>query len=75
MKTGGLAGVSGALPAALHTQGLDINKLLLPGTTLLLLNVTYDAFFNRNGGPYQTPSGSNWPDNALHFGLIFDVAA
>ena len=31
MKTGGLADVSGALPAALHTQGLDINKRLLPG--------------------------------------------
>ena len=30
MKTGGRADVSGALTAALHTQGLDINKLLLP---------------------------------------------
>ena len=57
MKTGGLADVSGALPAALHTQGLDINKLL-PGTTLPLLNVTYDAFFNRDGGPIKRPAAA-----------------
>ena len=109
MKTGGLADVSGALPAALHTQGLDIKLLLpgyrevwdkcrhtdtfailpnpfgpgdiriveskLPGTTLPLLIVAYDAFFNRDGGPYQTPSGSDWPDNALRFGLLSYVAA
>ena len=75
MKIGGLADLSGALPAALHTQGLDINKLLLPGTTLPLLNVSCDVFFNRDGGPYQTPSGSNWPDNAPRFGLILYVAA
>jgi hypothetical protein len=32
---------------------------ILPGTTLPLLNVTYEAFFNRDGGFYQTSSGSN----------------
>ena len=109
MKTGGLADVSGALPAALHAQGVDIKVLLpgyrevwdkcrhsntfavlpnpfgpgdihlvestLPGTTLPLLIVAYDAFFNRDGGPYQMPSGSDWPDNALRFGLLSYVAA
>jgi len=109
MKTGGLADVSGALPAALHAQGVDI-KLLIPGyrevwakcrhseafatlpnpfspgdihlvesrlpeTDLPILIVAYDAFFNRDGGPYQAPGGGDWPDNALRFGLLSYVAA
>ena len=109
IKTGGLADVSGALPAALHTLGADI-KILLPGypavlqqskraslfaqlpnpfapgtveiletrvpeTTVPVLIVCYDAFFNRKGGPYQHASGEDWPDNALRFGLLSYIAA
>ena len=109
IKTGGLADVSGALPAALHTLGADI-KILLPGypavlqqskraslfaqlpnpfapgtveiletrvpeTTVPVLIVCYDAFFNRKGGPYQQAGGEDWPDNALRFGLLSYIAA
>ena len=109
IKTGGLADVSGALPAALHSLGVDI-KLLIPGyrdvlarcqittplaqftnpfargeialvesrlpdTDVPVIIVVYDAFFNRDGGPYQTRSGINWPDNALRFGLLSYAAA
>ena len=109
IKTGGLADVSGALPAALHALGVDI-KLLIPGyrevlakcrnTTpiaqfphpfapgevtlvetqmvekgLPVIIVAYDAFFNREGGPYQQLNGTDWPDNALRFGLLGYAAA
>ncbi len=47
----------------------------LPDTDLPVLIVAYDAFFNRPGGPYQTSAGSDWPDNALRFGLLSYVAA
>ncbi len=109
IKTGGLADVSGALPAALHALGADI-KILLPGypavlqqaqhatlfaqlpnpfapgtveiletrlpeTGVPVLIVRYDAFYNREGGPYQQADGEDWPDNALRFGLLSYVAA
>ena len=109
IKTGGLADVSSALPAALHVLGVDIKLLIpgyravlagcrdttpfaqfanpfapgavhllesrLPGSDLPVLIVVYDAFFNRDGGPYQTRDGADWPDNALRFGLLSYVAA
>ncbi|MBT9612184.1 MAG: glycogen synthase GlgA [Burkholderiales bacterium] len=109
IKTGGLADVSGALPAALHALGVDI-KILIPGypavltqcphatlfaqlpnpfapgrveilesrmpeSTLPVLIVRYDAFFNREGGPYQQVGGDDWLDNVLRFGLLSYVAA
>ena len=109
IKTGGLADVSGALPAALHSLGLDIKILLpaypgvrdkcgdtklfaelanpfgsgmvsvweghMPDSAVPVLIVAQDAFFNRIGGPYQKSDGSEWPDNALRFGLLSYVAA
>lgn len=109
IKTGGLADVSGALPAALHGLELDIKILLpaypgvrdkcgdtklfaelanpfgpgtvslwegrMPDSAVPVLIVAQDAFFNRIGGPYQKSDGSEWPDNALRFGLLSYVAA
>ena len=109
IKTGGLADVSGALPAALSALSVDIRVIVpgyrtvmekladasplarfanpfasgeveirearLPGTTVPILIVVCDAFFNRDGGPYQMPSGQDWPDNALRFGLLSYAAA
>lgn len=43
------------------------------GVPLLLLDCP--ACFDRPGGPYQTPQGQDWPDNALRFGLLSRVAA
>src|SRR3972149_464533 len=31
--------------------------------------------YEREGGPYQDPAGSDWSDNALRFGLLAHVAA
>ncbi len=43
------------------------------GVPLLLLDCP--ACFERPGGPYQSPRGDDWPDNALRFGLLSRVAA
>ena len=47
----------------------------LPETGLPVLIVGYDAFFMREGGPYQNSLGGDWPDNAMRFGLLSYVAA
>lgn len=108
IKTGGLADVSGALPAALRTIGVDVHVLVpgysqvieqldhprvvanfddLPGFPMArLLSVTMandapllvldcPALYQREGGPYQSPEGQDWPDNAMRFGLLSKVAA
>ena len=107
IKTGGLADVSGALPAALRTIGLDVQVLVpgynqvmaqlgqhkvaatldLPGFPLSrilsstmpngvpLLVLDCPVLYHREGGPYQTPRGQDWADNALRFGLLSKVAA
>ncbi len=109
VKTGGLADVSGALPAALRDLGVDARVLLpgyrkvlerlpgarpvahfdhpftpgtvelrearVPGSEVPLFIVVWDAYFNREGGPYQSPDGSDWPDNAYRFGLLSHAAA
>lgn len=43
------------------------------GMPLYLLEC--DAWFDRPGNPYLGPDGSDWPDNALRFGLLARVAA
>jgi starch synthase len=108
VKTGGLADVSAALPAALVALGVNARILLpgyrevlaqlprsreiarfdpmahLPGARLLqtqtdagvpLMVLDCPEMYDRDGGPYQTRAGSDWPDNALRFGLLSRVAA
>jgi len=51
---------------------------LLSGDTehdVPLLVLDCPALYQREGGPYQAPDGSDWPDNALRFGLLSRVAA
>ena len=43
------------------------------GLPLLLLQCP--AYYERPGGPYQSPQGGDWPDNALRFALLSRVAA
>ncbi|MEO1767032.1 glycogen synthase GlgA [Thiobacter aerophilum] len=109
IKTGGLADVSAALPAAQRALGADARVLVpgyrqvlarlpqarpvawfdhpyvtgqvelrqahLPGRDVPLYIVVWDAYFNRDGGPYQAPDGRDWPDNAFRFGLLSHAAA
>jgi len=106
VKTGGLADVVGALPAALATQGwglrtlipgyrgvmaaikrpkvlLDLPDLLgvparlltaqVAGLDLLILDAP--TLFDRDGSPYLTPAGHDWPDNDLRFAALCKAAA
>ncbi|HEY0665295.1 MAG TPA: glycogen synthase GlgA [Gallionella sp.] len=107
IKTGGLADVSGALPAALRAIDVDVHVLVpgyrqvmgklaqpqiaatldLPGfppcrllsgkmpNGVPLLVLDCPSLYQREGGPYQTPTGQDWPDNAMRFGLLSKVAA
>lgn len=43
------------------------------GVTLFALECS--ELYDRAGGPYQDAAGSDWPDNALRFGLLSRIAA
>jgi len=47
----------------------------LPGTDSLAYLVDHPAFYDRAGSPYQSPDGSDWPDNHRRFGLFGWIAA
>lgn len=106
IKTGGLADVAGALPAALSTEGVEV-ATLLPGyptvmgaidnvapvywmdelfggpATILsaeaaglqLFVIEAKHLYDRPGGPYVSPTGVDWADNAFRFAALARVAA
>jgi starch synthase len=105
IKTGGLADVTGALPAALADEGVAVRSLvpgyptvldklgkaemvqtfadLLGGTARLLAGeadgldvLALDAphLYARPGDPYVAPDRRDWPDNALRFAALAQVA-
>ena len=47
----------------------------LPGSDIPIWLVDAPSLFNRAGGPYQDPSGDDWPDNAERFAFLSHVAA
>ena len=70
----------GALPgkelASLEVLGKRARILesqLPSGVPLYLLDCP--ELYVRNGGPYQTGEGEDWPDNALRFGVLSRAAA
>lgn len=109
VKTGGLADVAGALPAALRRLGVDARILLpaypgvlgkvvepgvahglgdilgvgpsrliegrMPDSDVPVWLLDCPTLFDRPGGPYQRPDGSEHPDNGLRFALLSRVAA
>jgi starch synthase len=47
----------------------------LPGTDLSLLVLDCPKLYDRAGGPYLSPEGTDWPDNVLRFGVLSQVGA
>lgn len=106
VKTGGLADVAGALPAALAPHGVGLTTLL-PGYPAVMQAIRrgkvihgYDSllgqparlvagtlgdhplivldapvFFERDGGPYSGPNGTDWDDNWRRFAALGRAAA
>ncbi len=106
IKTGGLADVAAALPAALAAEDVQVCTLvpgyqavlaaledtseahgfadlyggparLLRGRAAGLDLMVLDAphLYSRPGGPYQDPSGQDWPDNAWRFAALARAGA
>jgi starch synthase len=42
----------------------------LPHTRVRLYLIDAPEYFDRDGGPYSTPAGKDWPDNAARFALF-----
>jgi starch synthase len=105
VKTGGLADVIGALPAALAEQGVTVRTLIpgypavteaiggvqtvrsesdwfggaaqllvarAAGLDLLVLDAPH--LYARQGNPYLGPDGQDWPDNAMRFAALSQMA-
>jgi starch synthase len=64
VRLGTLHGVEGAALVSGEMPGSDVRVWLVHAPTLYL----------RNGGPYQDSNGRDWPDNALRFGFLSQVA-
>jgi starch synthase len=50
-------------------------RATMPGSDLPLLVLDCPMLFARPGGPYLSPDGRDWEDNALRFGLLCRVGA
>ena len=57
--------------ARLNLLGME-TRLLEKGESLL---IDCPALYDRPGNPYQDEAGSDWPDNALRFGVLARAAA
>jgi starch synthase len=106
VKTGGLADVVGALPAAMRHEGVRVRTLVpgYPAVLRALSEPTEQYAFNelfggparllaavvgelelfvldaphlyaRGGGPYTSENAVPWPDNAIRFAALGQVAA
>jgi len=53
----------------------DARLLLADNAQVPLALVECDAYFDRPGGPYQSPEKQDWADNHLRFGLLARVAS
>lgn len=106
VKTGGLADVIGALPAALAEQAITVRTVIpgypavieaieavetirnesdwfggparmlaarASGLDLLVLDAPH--LYARHGNPYLGPDGQDWPDNAIRFAALSQMAA
>lgn len=72
----GYRAVLAGLPEAREAARLELSGMparLLEAGDFLVLECA--ALYERDGGPYQSPLGEDWPDNAQRFGVLCRVAA
>ncbi len=79
----GYPGVLEAVPGGEVLAAFDLTsppvELRLIGAKLPsgapLIAVDCPALYRRDGGPYQDAAGVDWPDNAMRFGVLSQIAA
>ena len=54
---------------------VDILLGRMPDTQVSVMAVQSPALYEREGNPYVTATGHDWPDNALRFGVFSKIAA
>lgn len=57
----------------IESYSVKIHEFTLPGSRVKVWAVDCPELYDRDGGPYQDPTGNDWPDNALRF-AVFDKA-
>jgi starch synthase len=67
-------GRSATIPALGRIPAADLVEVRLPSGVPGWI-VENPALYDRIGGPYQAPSGHDWPDNPVRFGLLSYAAA
>ncbi|HKK13705.1 MAG TPA: glycogen synthase GlgA [Gammaproteobacteria bacterium] len=55
-------------------EPVGLREGCLPDTSVPVYLVDYPLYFEREGNPYVTPDGVDWPDNALRFALFARAA-
>lgn len=63
-----------AFPCPPAAEPVRLLETHLPGTSIKIWLVHSPAHFDRDGGPYLDPDGTDWPDNAERF-TVFARAA
>lgn len=56
-------------------QTCDLFSGYLPDSDIEVIAIQNDALFDRSGGPYTDDNGTDWPDNALRFGVLSRIAS
>lgn len=57
------------------TGALSLISALMPDSDVPLLLVKCAELYERDGGPYQSDSGDDWPDNPIRFAALSHAAA
>jgi starch synthase len=56
-------------------ERVRLARAVLPRGGVSVYLIDHPAFYDRPGGPYQTPDGRDWPDNHRRFALLGWAAA
>jgi starch synthase len=62
------------LPAAAGLPACDLGRIVAPDGLVLYVLLSH-ALYDRDGGPYGAPDGSDWKDNDLRFARLSLAAA
>lgn len=74
-EAAGAQAITGEMGLLTGTPPARLLQGTLPGSDVPLYLVEAPGLYDRDGGPYASAGGLEWPDNALRFALLARVAA